>query len=142
MFIMVASIVGMQTVMHSASASVCNGFPDCTDPHTTQGITGAHCDEDGVTKDQKTVTNVGTIYLRYSTLCRTVWGRSQGNVSSGTFFTRANNVNSESGFVSDTLGYPLVANGTWTWTFELNDKNLFGYTCGWTGFVWSCTGTF
>jgi hypothetical protein len=126
------SAIGVVNVAMSepAAAAVCggNGY-NCTNPDPNCDTSISH---------SQTVYAGARAFRFNEGNCRTVWARvASGSFNSGTLMTRTNSAPNY-GFVYDTLNFPLYGGNQWT--AQLNDAGWYGYSCGWTGSSWACSG--
>jgi hypothetical protein len=122
------SVVGVAvssaTQATPAYAYACNGQRSCTNPATG-------CSHTGVNEAYTSVPINGTnytIFLFYSTYCRTIWGATYpaNPFNGGTLDAKVD------GAGEDTLNLPLNYDSWWNLneTDQLNDINLCGYAMG------------
>ncbi|MET8906163.1 hypothetical protein [Micromonospora sp. NPDC004551] len=131
-----AGYVSLSTLAASGCGSTC----DYRDPNTFKiyydGTHYATCVEGRPGYDERAidVDSVwfpgGTIILRYSPFCRTVWTKRTGSVSPTTtsYYTGGGKRTEARGVISGT-----------DWTQMLNDAGLLGQGCGTDGSLSGCT---
>jgi hypothetical protein len=105
-----------------------NDVPDNSDPNATSR-NGQICSASAITPtggDYSQVINGWTYWLRYSTNCRSVWGRSSNNAPRRTDL--ATNRIADSNWSGFCTGNTHYSGDTWYWTGEVDDAGHLSRT--------------